>query len=104
MAGGAEIDDAQTRMTKNADAVRRRPKAAIIRPAMGDTGHQRVDCHPIRRLVQFAGYSAHGIASKIRALISFKKHTRYSPNSPAHVFRYSRREACLAARRSSPGR
>ena len=46
MAGGAEIDDAQTRMSKNADAVRRRPKAAIIRTSMGNAGNHSYQLLP----------------------------------------------------------
>ena len=38
MAGGAEIDDAQAGMTEDANAFWRRPKAAIIRPSMGNAG------------------------------------------------------------------
>jgi hypothetical protein len=67
MAGGAEVDDAQARMTEDANAVRRRPKASIIRPSVADAGDHRVHRLPARMgpPVQFAGYAAHRFATKI---------------------------------------
>src|SRR5262245_51554748 len=61
MAGRAEIDDAQARMTEDANAFRRRPKAAIIRPAVPDAGDHCIHRLPTRmgRPVQFASYAAH---------------------------------------------
>ncbi len=65
MAGGAEIDDAQAGMAEGANTVRRRPKASIIRTAMGDARHHRGDRTHVRagRPVQFARYAAHGTTS-----------------------------------------
>src|SRR5215831_2134117 len=83
MAGGAEIDDAQSHMTKDANAFWRRPKAAIIGPAVADAGDHRVHRLPARMgpPVQGAGYAAHRFATKIlypllKAASSFRH--RYS--------------------------
>ena len=61
MAGGAEIDDAQAGMPKGARSIRRRPKSAVVRAAMGDAGHHRMDRLSVRvgYRVQLAGYAAH---------------------------------------------
>jgi hypothetical protein len=66
MTGSAEIDDAQTAMAQCANSVRRRPKTAVIGPAMGDSRDHRVDCLPVCTgdPVQLAGYAAHCIASR----------------------------------------
>ena len=66
MTGGGEIHDAQTLMSKNADAGWRRPKATIIRTSMGDAGNHSINCFALRarRPVKFAGYAARGIGKE----------------------------------------
>ena len=70
MAGGAEVDDAQTRMAKDADAAWRRPKATIIRAAMGDAGDHSVDRSAFARAVQFSSPAMPHMAASDRAEVN----------------------------------